>query len=124
MTDSNPASAPLPGAQPDRMFPELTAEQVARVALHGQALRVETGEVLAEAGEEYAHFFVVKTGQIDVVRVSGEAQEVIANCRVGQLCRGDKIIVVGGGNSAGQAAVFLARTVKRVHVLIRSSGLV
>jgi thioredoxin reductase (NADPH) len=30
---------------------------------------------------------------------------------------------VGGGNSAGQAAVFLARTVKRVHVLIRSGGL-
>ena len=85
MTDSNPASAPLPGAQPDRMFPKLTAEQVARVALHGQALRVETGEVLAEAGEEYTHFFVIKTGQIDVVRVSGEAQEVIAICRVGQF---------------------------------------
>ena len=85
MTDSKPASAPLPGAQPDRMFPKLTAEQVARVALHGQARRVESGEVLAEAGEEYTHFFVVKTGQIDVVRVSGEAQEVVAICRAGQF---------------------------------------
>jgi thioredoxin reductase (NADPH) len=40
-----------------------------------------------------------------------------------QLCTGDEIIVVGGANSAGQAAVFLARTVKRVHLLVRSNNL-
>ena len=40
-----------------------------------------------------------------------------------QLCRGEEVIVVGGGNSAGQAAVFLAQTVKRVHVLVRGTGL-
>jgi thioredoxin reductase (NADPH) len=40
-----------------------------------------------------------------------------------QLCRGEEVIVVGGGNSAGQAAVFLAQTAKRVHVLVRSKGL-
>lgn len=40
-----------------------------------------------------------------------------------QLCGGDEIIVVGGGNSAGQAAVFLAQTAKRVHILVRSAGL-
>jgi thioredoxin reductase (NADPH) len=40
-----------------------------------------------------------------------------------QLCRGDEVIVVGGGNSAGQAAVFLAETAKRVHMVVRSSGL-
>ncbi|MGA9941655.1 MAG: FAD-dependent oxidoreductase [Nitrososphaeraceae archaeon] len=40
-----------------------------------------------------------------------------------QLCGGEEIIVVGGGNSAGQAAVFLAQTTKRVHVLVRSAGL-
>ena len=33
------------------------------------------------------------------------------------------MIVVGGGNSAGQAAVFLAQTTKRVHILVRSDGL-
>ena len=33
------------------------------------------------------------------------------------------MIVVGGGNSAGQAAVFLAGTSKRIHMLIRSGGL-
>ena len=40
-----------------------------------------------------------------------------------QLCRGEEVVVVGGGNSAGQAAVFLAQTAKRVHMLVRSSGL-
>jgi len=40
-----------------------------------------------------------------------------------QLCSGEEVIVVGGGNSAGQAAVFLAETTKRVHILVRSAGL-
>jgi len=40
-----------------------------------------------------------------------------------QLCRDEEVIVVGGGNSAGQAAVFLAQTSKRVHMLVRSDGL-
>ena len=40
-----------------------------------------------------------------------------------QLCTGDEVVVVGGGNSAGQAAVFLAQTASRVHMLVRSAGL-
>jgi thioredoxin reductase (NADPH) len=40
-----------------------------------------------------------------------------------QLCRDQEVIVVGGGNSAGQAAVFLAQTSRRVHMLVRSEGL-
>src|SRR5579863_8457791 len=41
-----------------------------------------------------------------------------------QLCSGEEVIVVGGGNSAGQAAVFLAETTKRVNLLVRSANLV
>jgi len=40
-----------------------------------------------------------------------------------QLCAGEEVVVVGGGNSAGQAAVFLAQTTRRVHMLVRSDGL-
>jgi thioredoxin reductase (NADPH) len=39
-----------------------------------------------------------------------------------QLCADEEVIVVGGGNAAGQAAVFLAGTTKRVHILVRSAG--
>lgn len=40
-----------------------------------------------------------------------------------QLCEQEDIIVVGGGNSAGQAAVFLAQTARKVYMLVRSHRL-
>jgi len=39
------------------------------------------------------------------------------------LCGGEEVIVVGGGNSAGQAAVFLAQTTRQVYMLVRADGL-
>jgi thioredoxin reductase (NADPH) len=41
----------------------------------------------------------------------------------GQLCADEEIVIVGGGNSAGQAAVFLSGIAKHVHVLVRNAGL-
>jgi len=40
-----------------------------------------------------------------------------------QLCEGDEVIVVGGANSAGQAAVFLSESTKQVYLLVRGPGL-
>jgi thioredoxin reductase (NADPH) len=40
-----------------------------------------------------------------------------------QLCNGEDVVVVGGGNSAGQAAVFLSQTARKVHMLVRSGAL-
>jgi thioredoxin reductase (NADPH) len=40
-----------------------------------------------------------------------------------QLCGNEDVIIVGGGNSAGQAAVYLSQTARKVHMLVRSSGL-
>jgi thioredoxin reductase (NADPH) len=40
-----------------------------------------------------------------------------------RLCRDEEVIIVGGGNSAGQAAVFLASSCRHVHLLVRSRGL-
>jgi thioredoxin reductase (NADPH) len=39
------------------------------------------------------------------------------------VCENQEVIVVGGGNSAGQAAIFLSQSMKHVHVLVRSDGL-
>ncbi|MGF1460870.1 MAG: FAD-dependent oxidoreductase [Leptolyngbyaceae cyanobacterium] len=41
----------------------------------------------------------------------------------GSLCHNEEVIVVGGGNSAGQAAVYLSSQAKHVHLLIRRDGL-
>ena len=40
-----------------------------------------------------------------------------------QLCVGESVVVVGGGNSAGQAAVFLAGSARHIHMLVRGPGL-
>ncbi|MDE3171394.1 MAG: FAD-dependent oxidoreductase [Acidobacteriota bacterium] len=40
-----------------------------------------------------------------------------------QLCEQENVIVVGGGNSAGQAAVYLSQTANKVYMLVRSNGL-
>ena len=39
-----------------------------------------------------------------------------------QLCANDDVVVVGGGNSAGQAAVYLSGTARKVHIVVRSDG--
>ncbi|MBV9463645.1 MAG: FAD-dependent oxidoreductase, partial [Verrucomicrobiae bacterium] len=46
-----------------------------------------------------------------------------ATAREAKLCREATVIVAGGGNSAGQAAMFLAETAKKVIVVIRGKGL-
>jgi len=40
-----------------------------------------------------------------------------------QLCENEDVVVVGGANSAGQAAVYLSQTARKVHMLIRRNGL-
>jgi len=40
-----------------------------------------------------------------------------------KLCAGEDVAIIGGGNSAGQAAVFLANHASKVHMLIRGEGL-
>jgi len=56
-------------------------------------------------------------------RFEGRGVYYAATPMEAQLCAGQDVVVVGGGNSAGQAAVFLSQSARHVHVLVRSSGL-
>jgi thioredoxin reductase (NADPH) len=64
-----------------------------------------------------------KLGVENLARFEGAGVYYFATPIEAQLCSGEEVVVVGGGNSAGQAAVFLAKTAKRVHVLVRAAGL-
>ncbi|NID04071.1 FAD-dependent oxidoreductase [Luteibacter jiangsuensis] len=64
-----------------------------------------------------------KLDHVDYERFEGQGIHYAATAMEATLCAGEEVVVVGGGNSAGQAAVFLARTAAHVHILVRSDGL-
>ena len=77
---------PLTQASGDeRMFPSLTAAQIRRIAAHGHARPIRRGEVLVEAGKRVVPFFVVLTGQVEIVRPSGTTEELVAVHGAGQF---------------------------------------
>ncbi len=80
--------------------------------------RVPARPVIIATGAAYRRLSLEKLSQFEGAGVYYGATPMEA-----QLCVGDEVVVVGGGNSAGQAATFLARTARRVHVLVRSTGL-
>jgi len=82
------------------------------------AARVPARAIIIATGAEYRRLSLENLSQFEGAGVYYGATFVES-----QLCRGEEVIVVGGGNSAGQAAVFLAQTAKHVHLLIRSDGL-
>jgi thioredoxin reductase (NADPH) len=80
--------------------------------------RVPARAVIIATGAEYR-----KVGLANLSRFEGAGVYYGATFLEAQLCDGEDIAVVGGGNSAGQAAVFLAHGARRVHMLVRSGGL-
>jgi len=88
------------------------------------AVELEDGSSVA------ARTIVIATGAFyrklaipDLARFEGVGVYYAATAMEAQLCRGEDVIDVGGGNSAGQAAVFLAQSARRVHMLVRAAGL-
>jgi thioredoxin reductase (NADPH) len=65
----------------------------------------------------------IKPAIANLQKFEGQGVYYGATFMEAQMCEGEDVIVVGGGNSAGQAAVFLSQTVRKVHVLVRSGGL-
>ena len=81
-------------------------------------VRIPGRTVIIATGAEYRKLALDNLAQFE-----GAGVYYGATVMESQLCRGEEVIVVGGGNSAGQAAVFLAETTKRVHMLVRAEGL-
>ncbi|MGC1784516.1 MAG: FAD-dependent oxidoreductase [Acidobacteriaceae bacterium] len=79
---------------------------------------IDTQSIVIATGAQYNKPNVRNLGQYE-----GQGIYYAATVMEAQLCTGEEIIVVGGGNSAGQAAVFLAETVQKVYMLIRGKEL-
>jgi len=84
----------------------------------GESAPLRTRTILVATGAEYR-----KPLLADIPRYEGIGVYYAATFMEAQLCGGEEIIVIGGGNSAGQAAVFLAQTARHVHILVRGDGL-
>ena len=84
----------------------------------GDGQRLPSRAVIIATGAEYRRLPIE-----NLTRFEGAGVYYAATFMEAQLCTGEDVIVVGGGNSAGQAAVFLAESARRVHMVIRSGGL-
>ena len=104
----------------------MIARKVVRLNCDKRPYRVilENGDTLS------ARAIVIATGAQynkpklnNLARFEGEGIYYGATYIEAQLCGGDEVAVVGGGNSAGQAAVFLSQNAKKVHMLVRGPEL-
>ena len=91
---------------------------------HPYELMLDDGTVVA------SRTVVIATGAryrtlplANFARYEGQGIHYAATAMEAQLCCGEEVAVVGGGNSAGQAAVFLSRTSAHVHLIVRGPGL-
>jgi len=104
----------------------MVAHSVARLDCARRPYKV----VLDNGNSLAAHAVVIATGaQYNKLRVpkmdqfEGQGIYYGATYMESQLCEGEELIVEGGGNSAGQAAIYLSQTAQKVHILVRSGAL-
>lgn len=104
----------------------IVAKGATRMACDGQRYTVDIDQgpriraraVIIATGAEYRRPALEKLSTFEGAGVYYGATPMEA-----ALCVGEDVVIVGGGNSAGQAAVFLSSTARRVHMLVRGSGL-
>jgi thioredoxin reductase (NADPH) len=113
-------------AQAEKFGAELLVDRAVRLHCDRRpyTIQLESGDeiptkaIVIAAGAEYRKPPLERLAKFEGVGIYYGATHIEA-----QRCSGDEAIVVGGGNSAGQAAVYLSSTAKRVHVLVRAAGL-
>ena len=83
---------------------------------NGETIRARA--IVIASGARYR-----KLGLDNLSRFEGAGIYYAATAMEALYCEKQEVVVVGGGNSAGQAAVFLSQTMEHVHMLVRSEGL-
>ena len=80
--------------------------------------RIQARTVVVASGARYRHPTIA-----DIARFEGRGIWYWASQIEAQLCAGEEVVLVGGGNSAGQGAVFLSRHASKVRMMVRGPGL-
>jgi thioredoxin reductase (NADPH) len=68
---------PITNSRIEHIFPKLTSAQINRIEARGNMQTVDVGEVLVEQGDSNIPFFVVVSGELEVVRPSGGIVETV-----------------------------------------------
>jgi thioredoxin reductase (NADPH) len=76
---------PLTRFRPEQIFPKLTPAQIRRIATHGHMRAILRDEVLVEQGDSDVPFFVVISGEIEVVRQAGSVETIVTVYDAGQF---------------------------------------
>ena len=80
--------------------------------------RIQARTVVVASGARYR-----RPALADIARFEGRGVWYWASQIEARLCAGEEVVLVGGGNSAGQAAVFLSGHASRVRMMVRGPGL-
>ena len=101
---------PLARARIEQIFPKLTSTQIRRITPHGRTRTTKRGEVLSEHGDIAASFFVVVSGELEILRPSGTVETLVTVHRSGQFT-GEV------GTLSGRRTMFRVRATKPGKVI-------
>jgi thioredoxin reductase (NADPH) len=87
-------------------------------ATFGSGTRVRARAVVIATGVQYRRMPIDRLGELEGAGIYYAATENEA-----RFCREAEVVVIGGGNSAGQAAMYLSRVAARVRLLVRGTSL-
>jgi thioredoxin reductase (NADPH) len=96
----------------------LTCERKPYVVVTADGARIEARTIVIATGAQYRKLAVDR-----LARFEGSGVYYGATFIERAVCGGEDVVVVGGGNSAGQAAVYLAEKARRVVLMVRAGGL-
>src|SRR5262245_59992753 len=80
-----PQPRPILQSRPEHVFPTLTPAQVSRIAAHGRRRETVSGEMLIDVGDQPVPFFVIVSGEVQVVRPLDGAETLIVSHHAGQF---------------------------------------
>ncbi len=94
---------PLTSSRIEKIFPKLTPAQISRIAAQGHTREIQPGQVLIEQGDRAIPFFVVISGEIEIVRPFGSSETIITSHGSGEFT--GEVNMISGRRSLIRARV-------------------